>query len=109
MKKLKRKLQSRAGESIAETLIAVLIAALALVMLAGAMSTARDVITKGKNKLNEYYGNNETMWESGTEYSSGITIVEKEPILGMTVLASNIEYYKNDAFGQKTVIAYKVK
>ena len=40
-----RKLHSKAGETIAETLVALLISALALVMLAGALSAAAKVIT----------------------------------------------------------------
>ena len=40
-----KKLRSRAGETITETLVSVLIGALALVMLAGAVSAASSVIT----------------------------------------------------------------
>ena len=53
-----RKLNSTSGESIAETLVAVLIAAIALLMLAGTINTASNLITKSKNTLDEYYHSN---------------------------------------------------
>lgn len=53
--RIARKLKSRAGESIAETLIGLLVASLALVMLAGAISTASRLIAESKRKMGEYY------------------------------------------------------
>ena len=54
-KRAKAKLRSRKGETIAETLIALLIASLALLMLAGAVSAASNVVTKSKNAMISYY------------------------------------------------------
>ena len=48
------KLRGQLGESIAETLIALLISALALMMLAGAVSAAANVITKSRTSMNTY-------------------------------------------------------
>ena len=42
--RIRAKLGSKSGESISETMVSVLISALALVMLAGAISTASHVI-----------------------------------------------------------------
>ena len=53
--RIARKIKSRAGESIAETLIGLLVASLALVMLAGAISTASRLIAESKRKMGEYY------------------------------------------------------
>lgn len=55
-KRIAAKLRGRAGESIAETLIALLISALALVMLAGAISSAANMITKSRNWVNNHNG-----------------------------------------------------
>ena len=55
MKRVLKKLRGNAGESIAETLVALLISALALVMLAGAVSAASNIISKSNEKMNEYY------------------------------------------------------
>ena len=54
LKKIKAKLHGNAGESIAETLIATLIAALALVMLAGAVASAARIITDSREAIKEY-------------------------------------------------------
>ena len=62
-----KKLRSTAGESIGETLIALLISALALVMLAGAVSSASNIITRSNDAMNDYYtniGTGETQWYS---------------------------------------------
>ena len=50
--KLRKKIKSPSGESIAETLVALLIAALALVMLAGAMTAASNMIAVSRKKMN---------------------------------------------------------
>lgn len=50
-----KKLCSPAGESIGETLIALLISALALLMLAGAVSSAGKIVTRNKSAMETYY------------------------------------------------------
>ncbi len=63
MKKLKsslsKKLKGNAGESLAEVLIALLIAALALTMLASVITTAAKTITQSKKQMDAYYAANE--------------------------------------------------
>ena len=54
-KLLIRKLRSTSGESIAETLVAVLIAAFALLMLAGTINSASNIIMTSKTTLDSYY------------------------------------------------------
>ena len=46
-----KKLSSQMGESIGETLVALLISALALVMLAGAVSSGMRIVTNSKEKM----------------------------------------------------------
>jgi hypothetical protein len=116
LEKLKQKLQSRAGESIGETLVSLLIAALALVMLAGAISASSGVIMKSRDKLNDYYSANEEasgvvkMTSGGSTVTDGITI--KDTIEDNTRAISDqsfkVTYYKNDKFGKKTVVAYEL-
>jgi hypothetical protein len=57
LRRIRNKLCSCAGESIGETLIALLIAALALLMLAGAVSSASRIVTRNKAAMKSYYGN----------------------------------------------------
>lgn len=56
LRRMKNKLRNRVGESIGETLVALLIAALALLMLAGAVSSASKIVTRNKAAMEEYYG-----------------------------------------------------
>ncbi|MBR6219536.1 MAG: hypothetical protein IKQ80_03100 [Clostridia bacterium] len=58
-KRILKKLRAKAGETLAETLIALLISALALMMLAGAITAASNVLSKSKNSMNTY--NTETL------------------------------------------------
>ncbi len=110
MKRIKRKLNSQAGESIGETLVALLIAVLALVMLAGALSASNGVVMKGRNKLDEYYSANDASsgivkrTSGGTSVSGGITIRDDTGTISDT--SYDITYYKNAEFENRTVIAY---
>ena len=109
---INKKLRSNAGESIAETLVALLISALALVMLAGAASR---IVTSSRSKLNTYYNGNEVLVRldltdapddrainegSGTiTLSAGSTVVDTKAI----------DYFENYAFEKNKVVAYKLK
>ena len=109
MEKIRKKLKNQAGESLAETLVSLLIAALALVMLAGAISSASGVIIKSRDKLDKYYSANEEndgvvrMASGGTPGSMKMTdssgLVQDKTI--------NIIYFKNDEFAKTPVVAYK--
>ena len=111
VEKLKQKLGGRAGESIAETLISLLIAALALVMLAGAITTAHAVIRTSKAKLNEYYVAAENVAKRKTA-ESGLT----EPKVTIAAAPTDTEvyisveapvaFYRNGVFDGTPVIAY---
>ena len=105
---IKEKLNGQSGESIGETLVALLIAALALVMLAGAISASLGVVNKGRDKLGEYYSANEAINKrSGTESDvpNGIEITDSLSIINTQQY--NITYYKNSTFSNKPVVAYK--
>ena len=55
MKRVFAKLKNRAGESIGETLVALLISSLALLMLAGAITSASRIITDSNRAMQTYY------------------------------------------------------
>ena len=93
------KIKSISGESIAETLIAVLIAAFALLMLAGTVNTSTNLVKKSQTILTEYYKKNNEM-ESRNGKSLGTATVE---IYG---ISQNVTLYQNDAFKSNPVIAY---
>lgn len=56
--RLSKKLKGKAGESLAEVLISLLIAALALTMLASVISSAARMITQSKKTMRDYYAAN---------------------------------------------------
>ena len=108
IRNLKKKLNSKAGESITETLVSLLIASFALVMLAGAMTAASSVLTRSKEKLgkeNGYYSQTESLvkMESGKKGTMEIsgTVLNLQHV--------DIVYKVNDAFSKTPVIAYKIQ
>ena len=120
--KVKKKMQNQSGESIGETLIALLIAALALVMLAGAISASSGTISKCRNTLDLYYDNMERVVNrsstSTSYYSRGDgTVTIKDQTNIATGSASykiadqnvNTYYYANKGFNKNPVIAYNMK
>ena len=108
-RRIRAKLGSKSGESISETMVSVLISALALVMLAGAVSTASHVITESKDKLSSYYDNNEKIVTMQTGGESGHEI-EIKPKDGSTPWAKvPVTCYINDTFSSDPVITYKYK
>lgn len=113
------KLRSRTGESIAETLVALLIGSVALVMLAGMITTSAHLITKSKTLMETYYNNNKSL-ETKPDTSSGsldITI-QQDPVDVGTPSSSttlktplpgtiSVKKYENDTIAGKSVISYK--
>ena len=106
--KIRKKLKSHSGESIGETLVALLISALALVMLAAAVSAASGIVIRSRNKLDDYYKENETGVIGMTASGESGSITIKDGSGSIEDQSGNVTYYKNDEFGKKTVIAYKL-
>lgn len=97
-----KKLRSKAGESISETLVSLLIASLALVMLAGAVSSATGMITRSREKLEKYYDNNDKLVTVSESSPSQITI----KAVGLTDQIVQIQYTQNTEFGSHSVVSY---
>ena len=113
-KRIKQKLHGNLGETISETLVALLISSLALVMLAAAITSSSAMISKSRAKLKDYYDKEETLvsrTDPITENSPTMTItdVTVNPSDGRRVQnqAVTVTYYKNDEFRNTPVIAYK--
>ena len=60
-KSIWKKLKSAVGETIGETLVALLISSLALMMLAGAVSAATRMITRSQTTMDAYYRANNAL------------------------------------------------
>lgn len=101
--RIKAKLRGRAGETIAETLLAVLLASLALVMLAGAISSAGKLVTTSKTRIAAYYEGDSSMVSAGGDTISLTVLGETNQLF-----SSNVTCKKNAAAGTAIpVIAYK--
>ena len=115
------KLCSKKGETLTETLVAVLIAALALVMLAGAVSAAKSLIENSTTKLNHYYDNAEKMnsrvISSGGSYDvqGAVSISFSEQKDNSTdpdtisIQPQSIQCFENTEFSNRPVVAYVIK
>lgn len=115
------KIKNNSGESLAETLIAVLISSVALLMLAVMINTASNLIIKSQKLLDEYYVlNNKVERRDSAESTDPAYVVEKgkevsfnkelddtaEELKWDTTLTADL--YENQKIGSKWVIAYQV-
>ena len=99
------KIKSSSGESIAETLVAVLISAFALLMLAGTINTASNLITNSQKKLGEYYSENNALVKRESSSNSVSATVRA----GTDVVDTwtDIPYYEvESSIGSKKLMAY---
>ena len=108
------KIRDKSGESIAETLVAVLIAAFALLMLAGTVNTSTNLVLKSQKILSGsdtdsedgYYDKNNLMEKrTGTPEKMTITISSTldEP------MTETVSLYKNDKFSNNQIFVYDIK
>lgn len=118
MKKLIKKLRSRlkgtGGESLAEVLVAMLVAALALTMLASVIGTASDMIRMSKTATEAYYDESNKLEQQTAPEDTQLTIrvtenVSSHPGVKLTVSGGNISvnWYLNDKLSGEDVISYK--
>lgn len=106
--RIKERLCSQKGESIGETLVSLLIAALALVMLAGAMTSASNIIISSRNKLESYYDANESLAkrESGTPMVNTLKLEDTSGAVSSQTIT--VSYYQNTVFSDKPVVVYDI-
>ena len=112
------KLSSKAGESIGETLVALLISALALMMLAGAVTSGMRVVTRSKDAMDGYYTVSNALAAKDTAkpvkdgltvqgdfyYPNGITITASDLMPDAATYTAN--GWANQQLSGKPVIAY---
>ena len=109
MKKIFEKLLSCAGESIGETLIALLISSLALLMLAGAISAATRIVTVSKTKMDDYYEADNTFTEYKTRVSDRVSVTMTRNDTGSpNQVFVEVPYIENNTFDSIPTIMYSV-
>lgn len=99
------KLRECAGESIGETLVALLISSLALLMLAGAITAATRVVDRSRIVIDGYYIEDNKLAECETTDNPGQITMKDEPN-GVSQPFDDVYYYKNGTLGGVDVISY---
>lgn len=108
MKKIWNKLRSTAGESLAETLLAVLVIAVAAIVLATMISSTASMIKRSEAKMDEYYKQNEILetFPDGGVTSGTISISVSDTSDTYSISSIPINYVQNDKLSRYTVTAY---
>lgn len=115
MRQIAKKLRSRSGETIAETLVALLVGVLALMVLAGMISATSRIVKKSEAKMDDYYKECATLATFETEDSEGIedgvveiTISESGESGESSTVSCPVKVYNNTIFANHTVTAYQM-
>lgn len=115
LKRIAAKLRGRGGETFAETLIALLISSLALVMLAAAISASSRIVTTSRTTLTAYYADeNSLAMRAGSASATTITLsIRQTNVSGENAWNNGVSYvgascYSNSGLGGNTVYAYSV-
>ena len=104
------RLRSKAGESLAEVLIALLIAALALTMLASVINTTARIIRQSKASMTAYYTKESAFADTSEGDSMTITVSYGSDSLRLTGEAAALPVkYKESAVGNITIVAYQLQ
>lgn len=112
--KIWKKLRSRSGESIGETLVALVISTLGIMMLAVMIVTSTRLTSDSQKTLNEYYLNNNTVSEQVVASSKGnltITLTDNSVSTPLTTKTlggadGNVYCFVNDKLANKEVVSY---
>ena len=91
------------GESIAETLVATLIASFALVLLAGIMSTSVKIVTDSKTGMSKYYDSVNQMAIKTKQTPIKVTIQNEAG----TLSTYDVNGYMSDEDIKKAVVIYE--
>ena len=104
---LLKKIKSTSGESIGETLVSLLIASLALVMMAGAVSAAVRMTTRSSTALQAYY---ESANELADPSTGALTVKFKDGAneIKCKEVPDSVKYSINGYFSNIPVISYAV-
>lgn len=107
-----QKLKSRAGESLGEVMIAVLVAAIGITLLATMISAGSKVTADNGRRDDKYYGGNNLLEmgiaDSGWDVTSGsgtVTVTVKDSN-GVMENSMSATYYMHEAAGRK-IVAYR--
>ena len=110
-KRIFRKLRSKAGETIAEVLVALLVSSLGLVILAQMINASANMIKNSEVKMQEYYSENNKLAKQDQSEADGtgtlkITLNGASEGEKVELTEKNIKYYENKTLAGIDVISY---
>ena len=110
----RKKLSRRAGETLTETLVALLIAAIAITMLASMIMTSTEMIQRSKNAFDAYYAQNNVLSEHPSDGGTGATAKLVSGGGGTIQLENDsdevaVKIYENSEAPSKTPVVSYVK
>ena len=114
--RIKKKLKSKSGETIAEVLVALLISSLGLVLLASMISSSYNLITKSRSMIEDYVNSENRLVEQEQTVDTGnVTVKMKDGSGTDSEIKLNdekdeitVSYYTAEIAGKK-VISYREK
>lgn len=95
IKLIKSKLNNRSGETLAETLIAVLISALALVLLLSMITASSRLIQNGEAKMQEMYDGSKKIEQAEITPSDATVKINDNALDGLREISVNVKLYKD--------------
>ena len=95
IKLIKLKLNNRSGETLAETLIAVLISALALVLLLSMITASSRLIQNGEAKIQEMYDGSKKIEQAEITPSDATVKINDNALDGLGEISVNVKLYKD--------------
>ena len=95
IKLIKSKLNNRSGETLAETLIAVLISALALVLLLSMITASSRLIQNGEAKMQEMYDGSKKIEQAEITPSDATVKINDNALDGLEEISVNVKLYKD--------------
>ena len=95
IRRIKSKLNNRSGETLAETLIAVLISALALVLLLSMITASSRLIQNGEAKIQEMYDGSKKIEQAEITPSDATVKINDNALDGLEEISVNVKLYKD--------------
>ena len=105
---LKRMLTGHKGESIAESLVSILIVALASIIFAGMVTGARSIIDKSSNWMQDYYQAVSAINAKMEDTDAGVAVGEAEVNIGGVGQKEDVITYSYKV-GDVEIISYVPK
>lgn len=110
--KLRQKLHSNSGESLIESLVAVLISALSITFLVTAIVSSTKITAQSRKAMDEYYSaNDEVIIQSGEGTDGTMALTSSGYYVKITPEQENdrirVRFYTNDRLRDVKVTSYK--